>query len=191
MKRPILFPHTAIIAVAAILFSCAGEQAVTGNTGEQAMIQPEMNVVVKPGTTFSIGDTITLMSKLGREDVAGIEGILTNQLMSHGFHVISGSTARTVYKYVQASPRADSTVHETNTELYRVIEVNSVYILEFSGKVYLDFLRLPRHYDFNSFSVTITDITTGEIVVSGNFTGNKPVAEVCTEFVDQMLAKLQ
>ena len=173
-----------------LFISCASQQkAADSSTGAQ---EPEtgLNVVVKPGTSFSTVDTITIMNQLDLEDAAGIEGILTNLLMGEGFHVISGSTARTVYKYVQGSPDTEGAAHEMNAELYRVVELNSVYVLEFSGKVYLDFLRLPRHYDFTNFSATITDITTGEIVVSANFTGNSPVEAVCRDFVNRMADKL-
>lgn len=190
MKRSILNTLPVIIA-ASVFISFPGQQKAIASCIDPQEPDQDLTVVVKPGTSFATGDTITIMNKLDREDAAGIEGILTNQLMKHGFHVISGSSARTVYKYVKESTDTEDSVNEVNAELYRVIELNTVYVLEFSGKVYLDFLRLPRHYDFTSFSASVTDITTGEIVISGNFTGNRPVGEVCREFVDKMVAALQ
>lgn len=189
MKRSNLYFLGAML-IPVLFISCASQQKATDSSGGQPEPDAGLNVVVKPGTSFSTVDTITIMNKLDPEDAAGIEGILTNLMMDEGFHVISGSTARTVYKYVQGSPDREDAGNEMNAELYRVVELNSVYVLEFSGKVYLDFLRLPRHYDFTNFSATITDITTGEIVVSANFTGNSPVEEVCREFVNRMAARL-
>lgn len=179
-----------VMLITGLMISCASQQKATGSSDDQPDPGTGLNIVVKPGTPFATGDTITIVNKMVGEDAAGIEGILTNQLMAQGFHVIPGSTVKTVYRYAQESAIAQDNVNEMNAELYRVMELNSVYVLEFSGKVYLDFLRLPRHYDFTNFSATIMDITTGEIVVSGNFTGNRPVEEVCSEFVDLMVAQL-
>ncbi len=189
MKRSNLY-FLSLILIPVLFITCASQQKATYSSAGQQEPETGLNVVVKPGTSFSTVDTITIMNKLDPEDAAGIEGILTNLMMGEGFHVISGSTARTVYKYVQGSPDTEGAANEMNAELYRVVELNSFYVLEFSGKVYLDFLRLPRHYDFTNFSATITDITTGEIIVSANFTGNSPVEEVCREFVDRMVARL-
>ena len=70
-------------------------------------------------------------------------------------------------------------------------KLSSVYALEYEGDVYLDFLPLPRHYDMTSFSASLVNLGTGEVVVSGNFIGDQPMDLICNEFINLMVSQLQ
>ena len=176
-----------------IIFACGSTTAV--------VTEPDVEVFVKPGVVFSKDASITVLRKathstniLGNNtdgDVMGAEGIITNELIKQGFNIISNSLAREAIKFHMESRGSDYENSEMSTELYMVKELNSVYSLEFEGVGTLDMIRLPKHYDFTSFSATLTDLNTGEIIASGNFVGNKPVDYVCKKFVEQLVSKLQ
>ncbi len=176
-----------------VIFSCGSSTPVV--TG------PDVEVFVKPGVVFSKDASITVLRKgthstniLGNrtdEDVMGAGGIITNELIKEGFNIISASLAREAIKFHKESRGSDPENSEMSAELYMVKELNSVYSLEFEGAGNLDVIRLPKHYDFTSFSAVLTDLNTGEIIASGSFVGNAPVDYVCTQFVEQLVSKLQ
>ena len=148
---------------------------------------PEINLVVKPGVAIPTGASITVIDKLIGPDVTGAGGLITSRLMMHGFQVISGAAAREAVRTSEQISYPDSTVTEVRSEVYGVMELSSQYVLEFGGRYYLDWVRLPRHYDFTSFTASLIDLDTGEVVASASFVGNRPVEEVCTEFVDRLV----
>lgn len=152
---------------------------------------PEINMAVKPGISIPADASITMVSKLIGPDVTGAGGLITNRLMTHGFNVLSPSTSREAVIYNEQVSQQDEGRTEVRSEVYNMKEIHSGYVLEFEGRYYLDWIRLPRHYDFTSFTASLIDLGTGEILLSANFVGNKPVEEVCIEFVDMMVERIR
>jgi len=143
-----------------------------------------MSVFVKPGTTFSKNSSITIVAK---DDLSGSVGELTHLLFSKGFNVISYSTAKTAVKYKDKIQGSDIVNNEFNAEVYSIQELNSIYALEINYTYYYDVF----YYAYRSFSARVTDLNTGEIIMSANFRGDKSVRAVLSDLVNKMSLQIK
>lgn len=133
-----------------------------------------MQVYVNTDSTYSRKNPITITNS---SDVSGTLGQLQYLLQSNGYKLMSLSAAKKALN-LDAS-------HNNNNSHYEVTKtttVNSVYVLEMNYTYYWDMF----YYAYTSFSATITDLRTGEIIMTSNFRGDKSVNAVLNEFVREM-----
>ena len=133
-----------------------------------------MQVYVSHDSTYSRNNPITITNT---SDVSGTLGQLQFLLQSNGYKIMSMSAAKKALN-LDASYDNSSSHHEiTNTTT-----VNSVYVLEMNYTYYYD----AFYYAYRSFSATITDLRSGEIIMTANFRGDKSVDAVLNELVREM-----
>lgn len=133
-----------------------------------------MQVYVSQDSTYSRKNPITITNS---SDVSGTLGQLQFLLQSNGYRLMSLSAAKKALN-LDASYNNNDSHHElTNTTT-----VNSVYVLEMDYTYYFD----SFYYAYRSFSATITDLRSGEIIMTASFRGDKSVNAVLNEFVREM-----
>jgi hypothetical protein len=67
-------------------------------------------------------------------------------------------------------------------EITNTTTFNSVYVMDINYSYYYDVF----YWAYTSFSATITDLKTGEIIMTANFRGDKSVRSVLSELVQKM-----
>lgn len=138
-----------------------------------------VNVFVKPGTTFSKQTTITI---IGGDDASNTKGELEFLLLSKGFNIVSESTAKTAVRYKDRIKGSDRFNNEFNAEVYSIKELNSIYAMETNYSYYYDVF----YYAYRRFSARVTDLNTGEIVLTVSFSGDRSVSSVLEDLVNQI-----
>lgn len=133
-----------------------------------------MQVYVNQDSTYSRKNPITITNT---SDVSGTLGQLQYLLQSNGYKLMSLSAAKKALN-LDVSNNSNS----SHAEITRTTTVNSVYVLEMNYTYYWDMF----YYSYTSFSATITDLVTGEIIMTSNFRGDKSVNAVLNEFVREM-----
>ena len=138
-----------------------------------------LNVYVKSGTTFTRRTTITV---IGEEHASGTKGQIEHLLLVKGFNIVSESTAKTAIKYKEKITLSDQNNSELSAEVYSIKELNSIYALEIHYSSYYD----AFYWGYDTFSAKITDLNTGEVVLTANFSGKRSVNSVLNELADKI-----
>ena len=73
-------------------------------------------------------------------------------------------------------------VSNTRTELTNTVAFNSIYVLDLDYTYYYDVF----YFAYRNFSATITDMRTGEIIMTANFRGDKGCRAVLNELINKM-----
>lgn len=133
-----------------------------------------MRVYVNHDSTYSRKNPITIISE---SDESGALGELQFQLQSNGYKLMSMTAAKKALNL-----DTDTSSNSVHSEFTNTTTVRSVYVLEMSYSYYWD----TFYYAFTNFSATITDLETGEIIMTGIFRGDKSVRSVITELVNEM-----
>lgn len=132
-----------------------------------------MKVYVNHDSTYSRKNPITIVAP---QDKSGTIGELQFLLQSNGYKLMSYSAAK---KALNLDSEYDD--NKSHQELTNTISFNSAYVLELNYNYDWD-LR----YIYNNFSANITDLRTGEIVMSASFRGEKGCKSVLEDLVEQM-----
>lgn len=117
--------------------------------------------------------TINLLSN----DESGTLGELQFLLKSNGYKLMSYASAKKALN-LDSEYNNSSTHHEiTYTKEY-----NSIYLMDIDYTYYYDVF----YYAYRSFSATITDLRTGEIIMTAHFRGDRGCRAVLQEFVNEL-----
>lgn len=142
-----------------------------------------LNVYVKNGTEFNKKSSITVV---GGDDKTGTKGKLEYLLLSNGFNIVSESTARTAIKHKEKLQYTNEINNKLKSETYSVKEFNSTYVLELNY-TYDD----DGGWCYDTFYAKVTDVNTGEVVLTATFSGSEYVTSVLNELVDKMNQNLK
>ena len=134
-----------------------------------------MNVFVNTDSTYSKKNPITINQS--SDDPSGTLGELQFLLQSNGYKLMSYGVAKKALNLDTESKNESFHGEITNT-----VSFNSVYVVDLNYTYYYDML----YYAYRSFSATITDLKTGEIVMTANFRGDKSCRAVLKELVAKM-----
>jgi len=134
-----------------------------------------MNVFVNPDSTYSKKNPITINQS--SDDASGTLGELQFLLQSNGYKLMSYGAAKKALNLDTESN--DQSFHG---EITNTVSFNSVYVIDLNYTYYYDML----YYAYRSFSATITDLKTGEIVMTANFRGDRSCRSVLKELVGKM-----
>ena len=70
----------------------------------------------------------------------------------------------------------------THNEMTFTKEFNSIYLMDVDYTYYYDLI----YYAYTNFTATITDLRTGEIIMTANFRGDKSCRAVLRELVENL-----
>ena len=152
-----------------------------------------VNVALKPNTEFSKNSTITII--VNGHDRIGVQGSLEHLFLERGFEVVSEAVARRELKFQSESDSAllaqsgqskagVISKSSSNQVLSSVKTVKSVYILRTSYNAYYDVF----YWAFTSFNATVVDLSTGKVVGSVRFSGDRSVGSVLEDFANKISA---
>lgn len=134
-----------------------------------------VKIYSNPESEFNKKTPITI--NLESDDKSGTLGELQFLLKSKGYNVLSYNSAK---KYLSLD------VNKEKENIHGVIvgnkEFKSLYILNVDYTYYWDVF----YYSYTSFSATITDLVSGEIIMTANFRGDRNCGAVLNEFVEKM-----
>lgn len=134
-----------------------------------------MNVFVNPDSTYSKKNPITINQS--SDDASGTIGELQFLLQSNGYKLMSYGAAK---KALNLDTESNS--ESFHGEITNTVSFKSVYVIDLNYTYYYDML----YYAYRSFSATITDLKTGEIVMTANFRGDRSCRSVLNELVSKM-----
>lgn len=137
-----------------------------------------MKVYVNNDSTYSRKNPITIVAP---QDESGTVGELQFLLQSNGYKLMSYSAAKKAINL--DTEYGDNTTHK---ELTNTTSFNSAYVLELNYNFHWD-LR----YVYTTFSATITDLRSSEIIMTANFRGDKGCRAVLEELVKKMNAVIK
>jgi hypothetical protein len=140
-----------------------------------------VRVYVKPNTEFSRQMSLTLTGS--DNDKAGLIGELQFALTSNGFNVVSESVARNGINLSQEG-QLDSDSFDLNSNLYKSLELKSVYAL--NSRYNLGINPLTYSITISSFQAELVDLYTGEVVISLSFRGNRTPQAVAKRVVEEL-----
>jgi len=150
-----------------------------------------VNFALKPNTEFNKNSTITII--VNGNDRIGVQGSLEHLFLERGFEVVSEAVAR---RELKLESESDSTVlaqggqskasviskNTSNQVLSNVKTVKSAYILRTSYNAYYDVF----YWAFTSFNATVVDLSSGKVVGSVNFSGDRSVDSVLEDFANKI-----
>jgi hypothetical protein len=134
------------------------------------------NVYVNHNSTYTRSNPITIITE---DDRSGALGELQYQLLSNGYKLISLSTAKKALNLDTESSSSTFHAEVTNTTTFK-----TAYVLEYHYSAYHD--PFLMQYRFAQFSASITDLVSGEIIMTARFSGDKSVQNVISELVMEM-----
>ncbi len=134
-----------------------------------------MKVFVNQESTYSKKNPITINQV--PDDNSGTLGELQYLLQSNGYKLMSYGAAKKALNLDTENQNNSFHGEITNTTSF-----NSVYVLDLNYSYTGD---LGGYYYYN-FSATITNLKTGEIVMTANFSGYKTCQAVLKELVAKM-----
>ncbi len=141
-------------------------------------------VVMRPNERLASGATITVVSKAA--DPLAVQAKLEHLLFSKGFKVVSEAVAREQLRVSVDTSVTDNKAY-TSGVAERVREVRSVYIFRFDYRTRLD---IPHGEVFSTFTGTLVDLRSGEVVASADFAqsgfGSESVSDVLNNIVGQL-----
>ena len=130
-------------------------------------------VYVNQDSTYSNKNPITIVAP---QDESGTMGELQFLLQSNGYKLMSYSAAKKALN-LDTEYKDDS----THKELTNTTSFNSAYVLELHYNY-----EWELRYVYTTFSATITDLRSGEIVMTANFRGEKSCRSVLESLVKKM-----
>ena len=148
-----------VILVAAVLLSSCGA----------------LNVTVNHDMAYKRSTPITILQS--KDDATGTLGELQFLLKSNGYKLMSYTAAKKAFT-VDAEAQSNS----AHVEFANTTTLNSCYVLEYDYTYTWD----VGGYYYGSFYATITDLVSGEMIMSANFRGYKPVRAVLNELITKM-----
>ena len=134
-----------------------------------------MRVFVNEEHTYSRKNPITI--NLSTDDETGTLGELQFLLKSNGYKLMSYGSAK---KALNLDSQYQNS--STHNEITYSKEFNSIYLMDIDYSYYYDVF----YYAYRSFTATITDLRSGEIIMTANFRGDKGCRAVLKEFVDKL-----
>ncbi len=134
-----------------------------------------MRVYTNPSSNYTRKTPITI--NLSHNDESGTLGELQFLLQSNGYKLMSLAAAK---KSLNLDSNYD--IHNFHSEITNTTTFNSMYVLDINYSYYYDLF----HNAYTNFSATITDLSTGEIIMTATFRGNKSVRSVLNELVQKM-----
>lgn len=134
-----------------------------------------LNVVVNNDTAYKRSTPITILDN--EDDASGTLGELQFLLKSNGYKLMSYTAAKKAFT-VDAEVQSNS----AHAEFTNTTTLNSCYVLEYDYAYTWD----VGGYYYASFYATITDLVSGEMIMSANFRGYKPVRAVLNELINKM-----
>ena len=132
-----------------------------------------MKVYVNNDSTYSRKNPITIVSP---QDNSGTMGELQFLLQSNGYKLMSYSAAKKAINL--DTEYGDDNTHQ---EITNTTSFNSAYVLELNYNY-----EWELRYVYTTFSATITDLRSGEIIMTANFRGEKSCRSVLEDMVSQM-----
>ncbi len=115
-----------------------------------------MQVSVNNDSKYSKKQPITIVNET---DDSGALGELQFALQSNGYKVMSMKAAKKALNI-----DSEKSSNETHSEITATTSFNSVYVIEMNYSHYIDPLTSRAH--LHSFSANITDLVTGEIIMT-------------------------
>lgn len=134
-----------------------------------------VHVFVNEEHTYSRKNPITI--NLSSDDASGTLGELQYLLKSNGYKLMSYGSAK---KALNLDSQYNNS--STHNEITYTKEFNSIYLMDIDYSYYDDLF----YFAYTNFSATITDLRTGEIIMTANFRGDKSCRAVLQEFVDNL-----
>jgi hypothetical protein len=139
-----------------------------------------MRVYVNQDTIYSRKNPITINQS--SDDNSGTLGELQFLLQSNGYKLMSYGAAKKAFNLDSQTQSGSYHGEITNTTTF-----NSIYVMDLNYSYYYDLL----YWAYTSFSATITDLKSGEIIMTANFRGDKSVRAVLNELVKKMNAVIK
>lgn len=140
-----------------------------------------LNVYVNTDTTYTKDTPITIAQS--KDDKTGTLGELSSLLHSNGYKLMSYAAAKKAFN-LDSSFTDNRNYH---SELTNTTQFRSCYILQTN---YTYEWELTQCY-YHSFSATITDLVSGEVVMTANFRGYNSVSSVLEQLVTEMNKVIQ
>lgn len=134
-----------------------------------------MKVYTSPNSNYTRSTPITI--NISNDDESGTLGELQFLLQSNGYKLMSLAAAK---KSLNLDSNYD--IRNFHSEITNTTTFKSMYVLDVHFTYYYDVF----YYAYTNFSATITDLSTGEIILTANFRGDKSVRAVLKELVQKM-----
>ena len=134
-----------------------------------------MKVHVNQEATYSRKNPITI--NLPSDDKCGTLGELQFLLQSNGYKLMSYTAAKKALNLDSESGSDSYHGEVSSTTIFK-----SAYVMDINNLCYFDGFA----WAYNSFSANITDLVTGEIIMTANFRGDRYVSSVLSELVKKM-----
>lgn len=155
--RTVILPIV-LVSIVILLNSCASTMAVT----------------VGQSTSLSKKTPVTLVID---NDPHGLGAEIEHQLFSHGYKMMSYSAAK---KALNVDTNYGSGA--VNTEITKTTTLNSIYCIEVMYTSIWDLF----FWACSSFSARITDLSTGELIMTASFRGESGFRAVAEQLVMKM-----
>ncbi len=137
-----------------------------------------MSVYVNQDTSFSKKNPVTIYNT---SDLSGALGELQFALQSNGYRIMSLDAAKKALN-LDTSTSGSS----THSEITSTTTVNSVYVIKMDYVYYQDI----NGYCFKSFSATITDLETGEIIMTSKLNNNGLTFPTVSYTINQLVQEM-
>lgn len=158
MNKNKIFTLLSILSISLLLSSCGS-----------------MRVYVNHDSTYSRKNPITINQ--ASDDSSGTLGELQFLLQSNGYKIMSYGAAKKALNLDSQSQEGSY-----HGEITSTVTFNSVYVMDLNYSYYYDVF----YWAYTTFSATISDLQTGEIIMTANFRGDKSVRAVLNELVQKM-----
>ena len=121
-------------------------------------------------------------------DPTGAGGELEFLLIERGFRVISANVGSVTTRTESTQEIGEKGASATTREISETArEVNARYLAELSYRYYYDVL----YWAFTNFYLKVTDLDSGEIILTASFSGDRSVRAVLQRVADQLLSASQ
>lgn len=134
-----------------------------------------VKVHVNTDNSYSRKNPITINQ--ASDDASGTLGELQYLLQSNGYRLMSYGAAKKAFNL-----DSNHNYQSQHSEITYTKEFNSVYVMEIDYSYYYDLF----YYAFTRFSATITDLESGEIIMTAHFRGDKSCKAVLNEFIKKL-----
>ena len=142
-----------------------------------------MKVAVNPNSSFSRNNPITIIDESKDSEETGALGELEYLLQSNGYNLMSMDAAKKAMN-IDETEDLNENHSEKHKELTHTTTYKSIYVLK------MQYNWTIAGFNYNililNLSVTITDLATGELVMTSHFRGNKKTQIVFKKLVQEM-----